>query len=436
MPRLFCLFNPFNRLCAVTVLCLFFHVGGVVRGGDVTFINDLNVRLYCEPLAASHVRELLLQCETRLDKTLARSRGRGNRWLSIFILTPGEKPPSLPPMGKNVVITSDASDDMIVFCCLRGLIARRLEAPDKTLRYFDWVAAAAVFDILHVRDMNGMLRPNYRVIKDALTHESPPSPGDLARCSISPEFPNVFLLFATWSHLYQSLLDQLPAGNESGLMLFARAVDRGALPENAWRATWRKCGAGDQTSTQWLAEKSRGLANRYSKDQTAVTDVMCELNDILEVSVIIPGPNGEMAYRKIPIRNLKNQLPEVRLDEGTLQVMENKIFSLLKRVPLTLQGPLANFMAAFQEQRKGLSWGKFLSRIEKAEADLEGAMERYQGILAMLDDVEKQYGTSTSSLLPALRVSVEQAIRTRSLDPDVSRFLDSFALGIPAPDSP
>lgn len=425
-----------TRLYPVTGAWLGFLMAFSAIAGEATFLNDFNIRLYGESTHVNPVRELIVHCEKELDKTLPHLSRRNNRWLSIFILNPGEKPPALPPVGKNMIITVTAPADEVVFSCVRGLISQRLDAPDKTLRYFDWIAAAIVFDTLHTRDPSGMEKPDYRVIEAALSKGAPPTPGDLASYSISPDWRHVFLLFATWSHCYYSLLDQTPAEKISGLDRFTHHLNRGSPPKEAWEKTWGKCESNHQTPTQWLDENLRFLVSRYSVDQSDVTRLMDEVNDILGVAVLIPGPDGRMEYQKIAIHQLRIRFPETRLDNETLQIKERKIFTLLKRVPLSLQQPLANYMGALQERKKGLSWKKFLILLEKAESDLETALKNYRGTLAWLNEIEKHYNETHNSLLPALQVSVQHAVRTRSLAPEITRFLDRFSTGKSPPRYP
>ncbi|MDT8390010.1 MAG: hypothetical protein RRC34_05815 [Lentisphaeria bacterium] len=397
--------------------------------GEAVFLNDLTIRLYGESTHVNQVRVLLGHCARELDKRLPNLAARKTRWLSIFILNPGTKPPALPPLGETIIIPVNSSADMIVFSCARGLLRQRLAAPDKTLRSFDWIAAAVTFDLSRARDSRGGTSPDYRVIETALDQGDPPTPGDLAEFSISPEWPHAFIVFATWSHAFYSLLDQTPAGNMSALVRFTHHLDKGVPPKEAWDKTWLSHAVNNQAATQWLSETTRVLINRYSTRQHDVTSLMDDVNEILGVAVLIPGPDGKMGYRKIAITRLRAQFPDIRLDTETLNTKEEKIFALLKRVPLSLQWPLANYMGALQERKQGLSWEKFLLRLENAENDLEAALKRYRGVLSLLDDMAPHYGASDSALLPALQVSAEHAARTRSLAPGITRFLDRFSAG-------
>jgi len=411
------------RLLPVLVLCT---LPLAALAQNAVMLRDLKVRLYCRRAHLNQIRSVLNACEGAVNRLFPHlPPAADDQWATVIVSAPGDETVRpLANLGTITRLTTDLSVQTVTDSCARALLERRLPAPvDDAPQELGWLAGAVSFEVLYVRGPEGLRTPDYSPLLTITGKRQFPSPAHLKEHPVLPRWPYAYRLYAMCCHATCEVLSATRLKGDTALAVFMDSNEWESDSQKAWDKLLRKIAGSRDEARVWLTDQIRDLVEDRKLNPSGDT-LANRVRDSLGVAVLAPGPDGTMKYRKVPIQDLRERFPDARLDDASLAAKEERIFELLKDAPLILQRPLANYMGALQARKDGTSWKRFLDLLEKADADLQEGLRRYEGTLTTLDALERQYDRKTVSLMPFLDIVHDSAVAAQELAPETDKVLE------------
>lgn len=420
--------GPRRSTICISVLAVAFWLGVSVAADDyeTTMMRDLNVRVCARREHSSRLRRLIRDCERAIDRTLPGPPRMRDGWVTFSVAAADRKPPTLPPLGREILLSTDMSAQTVADTCARALLARRFPAVDGAAAGLRWWASALVFDVLYARTPDRQFSPDYSPLTALIRADRDVSPVVLCEHAVGPRWPYAYRLYATYCHaLLQALSEWESDASPPAFAITDRLLAGGSFMD-AWRDVSQASPRSVADPRAWFRSEIERLAAQGAGTSSA-EGVGAVVRSVLGVAVLAPGPDGKIKYRRVPLHELRDRFPDTRIDWDQLREKEKQIFELLKGAPLILQRPLGNYMAALQARKDGMAWSRFLAMLQEADLELEHALERYQEANRMLDNLEQQYGITGRGLIPYLKIAREHASARDALAPQTASFLDRYA---------